>query len=254
MDLNADVGESFGLWRLGDDETVMSLVTSANVACGFHAGDPRTIRTTTALAASRGAAVGAQVSYRDLAGFGRRFMDVRPRDLMDDLLYQISALDGFARLAGTRVTYVKPHGALYHAVVHHVEQAQAVVDAVTTYSRASGREIALLGQPGSELLAAADRVGLRAVREAFADRGYTMSGALLPRDAPGALVTDAEAVAERAVRLAVKGEVITDDGSVVLVTAESICVHGDTPGALTIARAVRRALEAAGVELAPFAP
>ncbi|HEY6796168.1 MAG TPA: 5-oxoprolinase subunit PxpA [Kineosporiaceae bacterium] len=254
MDLNADVGESFGLWRLGDDDLLLSLVTSANVACGFHAGDPSTLRSTTLRAAEHGVAVGAQVSYRDLVGFGRRFMDVRPVELTNDITYQIAALDGFTRLTGSRVTYVKPHGALYHAVVNHEEQAAAIVDAVTAYSRATGDDLALLGQPGSALLTAADKAGLRTVREAFADRGYDTSGQLLPRDAPGALVTDLETVAERAVRMAVKGEVATDDGSVVLVTAESICVHGDTPGAVEIARAVRTALEQAGVELAPFAP
>jgi len=254
MDLNADVGESFGLWTLGDDDTLLSLITSANVACGFHAGDPSVLRRTTERAAVCGASVGAQVSYRDLVGFGRRFMDVRPRELRDDIVYQISALDGFTRLTGRRVTYVKPHGALYHAVVENEDQAGAVVGAVTAYARATGTELALLGQPGSALLTAADKAGLRTVREGFADRGYDTSGQLLPRDAPGALVTDLAAVAERAVRMAVKGEVLTDDGSVVLVTTESICVHGDTPGAVEIARSVRVALENAGVELAPFAP
>jgi len=197
-------------------------------------------------------AIGAQVSYHDLIGFGRRFMDVRPQDLRDDVTYQIGALDAFARLAGSAVSYVKPHGALYHAVVQHEEQALAVVDAVLAYSRVSSRDLALMGQPGSALLAAAEKVGLRTVRETFADRGYDSTGQLLPRDAPGALVTDPAVVAERAVRLAVKGEVVTDDGSVVLVTTESICVHGDTPGAVDIARSVRTALEGAGVELASF--
>jgi UPF0271 protein len=254
MDLNADVGESFGLWRLGDDEALLSLVTSANVACGFHAGDPSVLRRTTAHAARRSVAIGAQVAYRDLVGFGRRFMDIRPEELRDDITYQIGALDTFARLAGSTVTYVKPHGALYHAVVEHEEQALAMVEAVAAYSRTTSRELALLGQPGSALLTAADKLGLRTVREAFADRGYDVSGQLLPRDAPDALVTDLVAVAERAVRMAVKGEVVTSDGSVVLVTTESICVHGDTPRAVEIARSVRTALENAGVELAPFAP
>jgi UPF0271 protein len=254
MDLNADVGESFGLWKLGDDETLLSVVTSANVACGFHAGDPSNMRRTTDRAAGLGVAIGAQVSYRDLVGFGRRFMDVRPRELRDDITYQIGALDAFAQAAGRPVTYVKPHGALYHAVVQHEEQARAVVEAVAAYSLATDRDLAILGQPGSLLLQTADKVGMRTVREAFADRGYDATGQLLPRDAPGALVTDPEQVAERAVRMAVKGEVVTGDGSVVLVTAESICVHGDTLGAVEIARSVRTALENAGVELAPFAP
>jgi UPF0271 protein len=254
MDLNAGVGESFGLWKLGDDETLLSVVTSANVACGFHAGDPTILRRTTARAAAHGVAIGAEVAYRDLVGFGRRFIDVRPAELSDEITYQIGALDAFARQAGSPVTYVKPHGALYHAVVQHEEQAAAVVDAVARYSRSSDRELAVLGQPGSALLQAADRAGLRAVREAFADRGYDATGQLLPRDAPGALVTDLDQVAERAVRMAVKGEVVTGDGSVVLVTAESICVHGDTLGAVEIARSVRTALENAGVDLGPFAP
>jgi UPF0271 protein len=254
MDLNAGVGESFGLWKLGDDETLLSVVTSANVACGFHAGDPGTLRRITSRAAALGVAIGAEVAYRDLVGFGRRFMDIRPEDLRDDITYQIGSLDAFARQAGRPVTFVKPHGALYHAVVQHEEQAAAVVDAVVRYSQVNDRELAVLGQPGSALLQAAERVGLRTVREAFADRGYDLTGQLLPRDAPGALVTDLGQVAERAVRMAVKGEVVTGDGSVVLVTAESICVHGDTLGAVEIARSVRTALEAAGVELAPFAP
>jgi UPF0271 protein len=253
MDLNADVGESFGLWKLGDDDTLLSVVTSANVACGFHAGDPTTIQKATAHAARLGVAVGAQVSYRDLIGFGRRFMDIRPFELRDDIIYQLGALDGFARLAGSRVSYLKPHGALYHAVVEHEGQAQAVVDAAAAYSHAHRYELALVGQPGSALLTAAERAGIRPVREAFADRGYDTTGQLLPRDAPGALVTDPTQIAERAVRMAVKGEVVTGDGSVVLVTAESICVHGDTPQAVEIARGVRTALESAGVELASFA-
>jgi len=254
MDLNAGVGESFGLWKLGDDETLLSVVTSANVACGFHAGDPSILNRTTRLAATLGVAIGAEVSYRDLVGFGRRFMDIRPTELSADITYQIGALDAFARQAGQPVTYVKPHGALYHAVVQHEEQAAAVVDAVARYSHVSDRQLAVLGQPGSALLQAADKLGLRTVREVFADRGYDGTGQLLPRDAPGALVTDLDQVAKRAVRMAVKGEVVTGDGSVVLVSAESICVHGDTLGAVEIARSVRAALENAGVELSPFAP
>jgi UPF0271 protein len=254
MDLNAGVGESFGLWKLGDDETMLSVITSANIACGFHAGDPSVLRRTTSQAASLGVAIGAAVSYRDLVGFGRRFLDVRPRYLCDDVTYQIGALDAFARLAGRPVTFVKPHGALYHAVVQHEEQAGAVVVAVASYSHANDRELAVVGQPGSALLQAAERAGLRTVREAFADRGYDATGQLLPRDAPDALVSDPAQVAERAVRMAVKGEVVTSDGSVVLVTAESICVHGDTPHAVETARGIRVALETAGVELAPFAP
>jgi UPF0271 protein len=250
VDLNADVGESFGRWTLGDDAAVLAAVTSANVACGFHAGDPPTLRRTCELAADRGVALGAQVSYRDLAGFGRRFMAVPPAELRDDVLYQLGALAGFARAAGTAVTYLKPHGALYNAVVTDEGQAGAVVAAVADFDPG----LAVLGLPGSALLRAAAAAGLRAVPEAFADRGYTAQGRLVPRAEPGALVTDPAAVAERAVRLVTQREVLTADGLPVAVTAESLCVHGDTPGAAAIAREVRAALERAGVTVRPFAP
>jgi UPF0271 protein len=250
VDLNADVGESFGRWTLGDDAAVLAAVTSANVACGFHAGDPPTLRRTCELAAAGGVALGAQVSYRDLAGFGRRFMAVPPAELRDDVLYQLGALAGFARAAGTAVTYLKPHGALYTAVVTDEGQAGAVVAAVADFDPG----LAVLGLPGSALLRAAAAAGLRAVREAFADRGYTAEGRLLPRAEPGALVSDPVAVAGRAVRMVTQGETTTPDGTVVAVEAESVCVHGDTPGAGAIAREVRAALERAGVTVRPFAP
>ncbi|MFY0406274.1 5-oxoprolinase subunit PxpA, partial [Solicola sp. PLA-1-18] len=163
VDLNSDVGESFGRWELGDDDAMLRIVSSANVACGFHAGDPLTLRRTCATAARNDVVVGAQVGYRDLAGFGRRFVDVAPDDLTADVLYQLGALEAMARVAGTSVRYVKPHGALYNTAVHHEGQAQAVVDAVVAYDRA----LPLLGLPGSALLAAGERAGLRTVREAF---------------------------------------------------------------------------------------
>jgi UPF0271 protein len=249
IDLNADLGEGFGVWRLGDDDALLGIVTSANVACGFHAGDPVTMRQVSTRAAEAGVAVGAQVSYRDLAGFGRRFIDVDPGDLADDVLYQLAALDGIARASGTRVSYVKPHGALYNAAVSHEGQARAVVDAVAAY----GGGLPVLGLPGSALLRAAESAGLPTVREGFADRGYTSTGTLVPRHEPGALVHDAAEVAERAVRMAVDGEVVAVDGTRVPVAVDSICVHGDTAGAVELARAVRTALEAAGLALAPFA-
>ena len=249
IDLNADLGEGFGVWRLGDDDALLGIVTSANVACGFHAGDPATMRRVCARAAEAGVAVGAQVSYRDLAGFGRRFIDVAPDELADDVLYQLAALDGIARASGTRVSYVKPHGALYNAAVGHEGQARAVVDAVAAY----GGGLPVLGLPGSALLRAAESAGLRAVREGFADRGYTSTGALVPRREAGALLHDAATVAQRAVRMAVDGEVVAVDGTHVRLDIESVCVHGDTPGAVDLARAVRTALEAAGLAPAPFA-
>ena len=245
IDLNSDLGEGFGVWRLGDDDALLDVVTSANVACGFHAGDASTMRAVCASAAARGVAVGAQVSYRDLAGFGRRFIDVDPVTLADEVLYQVGALDAFARAAGTRVSYVKPHGALYNATVHHAAQAGAVVAG----ARAFG-DLPILGLPGSELLAAA---GPNAVTEAFADRGYTPEGTLVPRSEPHALLTDTDAVVERALRLATRGEIVAVDGTVLRTEARSLCLHGDTPGAVAHARAVRAALDAAGVEVIPFA-
>ena len=249
IDLNADLGEGFGVWRLGDDEALLGVVTSANVACGFHAGDPSTMRRVCAAAVAAGVAIGAQVSYRDLAGFGRRFIDVPPAELTDDVLYQLAALDGIARAEGGRVTYVKPHGALYNAAVHHEGQARAVVDAVAAYDPA----LPVLGLPGSALLRQVDRAGLRPVAEGFADRGYTPEGTLVPRHEPGALVTDPAAVAERAVRMVVDGVVTAVDGTSVDLAVASVCLHGDTPGAVALAGAVRAALEAAGLTPAPFA-
>lgn len=249
FDLNSDLGEGFGVWALGDDTALLDVVTSANVACGFHAGDPATMRAVTSAAAVRGVAVGAQVSYRDLAGFGRRFIDADPAELADEVLYQVGALDAFARAAGTRVRYVKPHGALYNAVVHHEEQAAAVVAGVRAFG-----PLPVLGLPGSALLAAAERAGLPVVSEAFADRGYTPGGTLVPRREPGALLTDTAQVVDRAVRLAERGEIVAVDGTVLAVRAASLCLHGDTPGAVAHARAVRAALVDAGVQLLPFAP
>jgi 5-oxoprolinase (ATP-hydrolysing) subunit A len=248
LDLNSDVGESFGRWELGDDTAMLALITSANVACGFHAGDPSTLRRTCTLAAQRGVVVGAQVGYRDLAGFGRRFIDVAPDELTDDVVYQIGALDGMCRAAGTRVRYVKPHGALYNAIVHHEAQAAAVVAAVRAYDPA----LPVLGLPGSAFLAAAESAGLRTVREFFVDRGYTPEATLVPRSQPGALLHDPDEVTARVLRMAAKGVVTAVDGSDVPVTAESACVHGDSPGAVAMATAVRAGLEAAGVALRPF--
>jgi 5-oxoprolinase (ATP-hydrolysing) subunit A len=249
MDLNADLGEGFGIWRLGDDEALLDVITSANLACGFHAGDPATMRRVCVAAAVRGVPIGAQVSYRDLAGFGRRRIDYDPGDLRDDVLYQIAALDGIARVAGTRVSYVKPHGALYATAAEDDAQANAVVDAVAEYDIG----LAVLGLPASALLRAAAAAGLRTVTEGFADRGYLESGRLVPRSQPGALVVDPAVVAARALAMA-GGEIVAVDGTVVRQQVESICVHGDSPGAVTLAISVRQALTEAGVALSPFCP
>lgn len=249
IDLNADLGEGFGRWQLTDDEQLLSVVTSANVACGFHAGDASTMRRVCELAVGRGVTIGAQVSYRDLAGFGRRAMDVPPAELAAEVAYQIGALEVFARAAGARVAYVKPHGALYNRVVHDEEQAAAVVDGVLL----ADATLPVLGLPGSRLLELAGKAGLSAVTEAFADRAYTEEGTLVPRGRDGAVITDADAVVERSVSLARLGEVASRAGSRIEVRARSLCLHGDTPGAVELARRVRRRLEESGVRVAAFA-
>lgn len=250
VDLNSDLGEGFGIWKLGDDEALLDIVTSANVACGFHAGDPNILRRVCDAAVSRGVSIGAQVSYRDLAGFGRRSIDVDAATLTNDVIYQIGALDGFARVAGSRVRYVKPHGALYNRTVHDEQQAAAVVAALAAYDST----LPLLGLPGSELLRHAEQAGLHTVTEAFADRGYTAQATLVPRSQPSALLHDPAEVAQRMVHMLITGRLQSVDGSEVAVSARSICVHGDSPGAVAMAVAVRKALAEAGVEIRPFAP
>ncbi|KGN41484.1 LamB/YcsF family protein [Knoellia aerolata] len=249
VDLNSDLGEGFGRWTLGDDDAMLDLVTSANVACGFHAGDPSILRRVCASAAERGVAIGAQVGHRDLAGFGRRHIEVDPAELVDEVIYQIGALDAFARVAGTRVRYVKPHGALYNAAAVTPVTADAIAEAVALFDDS----LALVGLAGSELLRAAGDAGLAAVSEAFADRAYTPDGLLVSRREPGAVLEDPAEVARRCVQLVRHGTVTAVDGSTIRVAAQSICVHGDTPGAVDIARAVRRSLADAGITVRPFA-
>ena len=248
IDLNADLGEGFGAWTLGDDDALLEVITSANVACGFHAGDPGVLRRVCERSVDRGVVIGAQVGYRDLAGFGRRFIDMVPEDLTDDVIYQIGALEAFAKVAGGRVQYVKPHGALYNAIVHHEAQARAVAEAVRRYDPT----LPVLGLSGSVWLSVAEEAGLRPVREAFADRAYTSEGTLVPRREEGAVLHDVDVVTERCVEMATRGEVTTIDGSRIAVDAASVCVHGDSPGAVEMARSVRTGLEAAGVRLAAF--
>lgn len=248
IDLNSDLGESYGTWRLGDDEAMLDIVTSANVACGFHAGDSLTLQRTCAMAAERGVVVGAQVGYNHLPGFGRWSIDIPSPELTADVIYQIGALDGLCRVAGTRVAYVKPHGALYNTAAVDRRQAEAVVAAVTAYDPT----LPIMGLAGSELLAAGAAAGLRTVAEAFADRAYTPDGYLVPRREPGATIEDPDLVAERIVRLVTENRVASVDGTDVEVSADSVCVHGDAPGSVALAWAVRVALEGAGVLIAPF--
>jgi 5-oxoprolinase (ATP-hydrolysing) subunit A len=248
VDLNADLGEGFGAWRLGDDEAMLDVVTSANVACGFHAGDPALLLRTCRAAAERGVRIGAQVGYRDLAGFGRRFIDATPDELSADVMYQIGALQALAHAAGSTVSYVKPHGALYNTIVNNHGQACAVAEAV----HAVDPGLPVLGLSGSVFFAEAQQLGLRTVPEAFADRSYRPDGQLVSRRERNAVLHDPAEIADRVASMVKAGRVAAVDGSTIPITVESICVHGDSPGAVQIANAVRDRLVADGVELKPF--
>lgn len=249
IDLNADLGEGFGTWSKTDDPGLLKIVSSANVACGFHGGDPRTMRSVCQIAAEQGVSIGAHVAYRDLVGFGRRFIDVDPDELTADVLFQLSALEGIARSAGTSVRYIKPHGALYNTIGSHERQARAVVDAITAW----GIDVPVLGLPGALWLSHAAEEGLRVVREAFADRSYLPDGTLATRTHPDSILHDPDEISARVARMATDGTVVAIDGSVLDVRPDSVCVHGDSPGAVDVARGVRRGLESAGVTVQPFA-
>lgn len=246
--LDTDVGEGFGVWRIADDEALLDLVTAANVACGFHAGDPDILRHTCRYAVQRGIAVGAQVSYRDLAGFGRRFLDVPRSSLVNDLLYQMGALRAFAEAAGGRVDYVKAHGALYNVAARHREHASAIVEAVATFDSS----LPVLCQPGTETWRQAEAAGLRPLAEGFIDRGYTAEGLLVPRGRPGATVSDPQQAAQRAVRMATEGRVTAVTGEEVELAPSALCVHSDTPGAVSLTRAVVDELRSHDIELIPI--
>lgn len=247
VDLNSDLGESFGVWRMGDDEAMFPLVTSANLACGFHAGDPATMLAACRAAVANRVAIGAHPSYRDLAGFGRRDMEVPAEQLHADVLYQVSALAGMAANARGAVRYLKPHGALYNRIAVDLEVAEVVADVAHELG------LPVLGLPHSAIETACRQADVRFVREAFADRGYLADGTLAPRGLAGALITDPQHVADRVVRMVVEGIIQAVDGTELTVKPDSVSVHGDTPGAVAIARAVRAALDIAGVEVAAFA-
>lgn len=249
IDLNSDLGEGYGAWKMADDAAMLGIVSSANVACGFHAGDPLTILATLRGAAQNGVVVGAHVSYPDRVGFGRRPMDVTPEELTADVIYQIGALQGLAAAAGTRVRYVKPHGALYNTIAQDARQAGAVIRAIL----AVDPSLFLMGLAGAPVLEQARAAGLATVAEAFADRAYRPDGQLLSRREPGAVLHDPNLVAARMVRLAQEGVVEAVDGSTLRLAAGSICVHGDSPDAVAMARAIRVALTRQGVTIASFA-
>lgn len=246
--LNTDVGEGFGVWTVADDETLLGLVTCANIACGFHAGDPDILRRSCEVASERGVSIGAQVSYRDLAGFGRRYLAVPEESLVNDIVYQIGALEAFARTAGTRVGYVKAHGALYNTAARDTAHASAIIRAIRLYDP----RLPVLCQPGTRTWELASEYGIPTVAEGFLDRAYTADGLLVPRGTEGAVITDPEEAARRAVRFATAAAVTTIDGGSVSVPAESLCVHSDTAGAVDIVRATVRALGEAGVALVPM--
>jgi UPF0271 protein len=248
VDLNADLAEGFGIWKLGDDDAMLDIVTSANLACGFHAGNPVGLSRTCRSATARRVRIGAQVGYFDLAGFGRRRIDVEPAELSADVIYQIGALQALARVAGTTLGYVKPHGALYNTIVGDRDQARAVAEAV--YATDPG--LPVLGLAGSAFFTEAQRLGLRTVAEAFADRAYRPDGQLVPRSDAGAVLHDPAQIAERVLSMVKTGTVTAIDGSVIAIEVESVCVHGDSPVAVEIAGAVRDQLLSAGIELAAF--
>ncbi|RUM06007.1 LamB/YcsF family protein [Rhizobium chutanense] len=248
IDLNSDLGESFGAWAMGDDVSMLSIVTSANIACGFHAGDPAGILSVLKEAAKRGVSVGAHIGYRDLVGFGRRNMDPSSTELIGDTIYQIGALQGLAKAAGTSVRYVKPHGALYNTIANDARQAYDVITGI----KAVDPSLALLALSGAPIVEQARAAGLTVVCEAFADRAYNADGSLVSRRLPGAIIHDPKAIAERMLRLVAEGRITAVDGTDIELEAQSICVHGDTPAAVAIARVLREALATNGVDLKPF--
>lgn len=250
VDLNCDLGESFGVYRLGEDEALMSSVSSVNIACGFHAGDPSVMRRTVELAAEKGVALGAHPGLPDLQGFGRREMAVSPREVEDMLVYQIGALDAFARLVGARLHHVKPHGALYNMAARDPLLARAVAVAI----KAVDSDLVLFALAGSRSAEAGRQLGLRVAEEVFADRGYRQDGTLAPRGTPGALLEDPGAVARRAVEMVKTGFVVSAEGARVAIRAETICLHGDGRHAAELSRRVRNALEEAGVRISPPEP
>lgn len=246
VDLNADIGESFGVYTAGSDERLLSSVTSGSIACGYHAGDPSVMRRTVRLAARAGVAIGAHPGFPDLVGFGRREMNVDPQEISDFVLYQIGALSAIARAEGVRLQHVKPHGALYNMAARRKDVAESIAAAVASLDE----PLAIIGLPGSELLSAGERYGLRVAAEGFADRGYEPDGSLSPRDTLDAVLQDPLRSADRAVSMVRDGKIQTRDGSLLQLRVDTICIHGDTPGAADVAAAVRARLTQAGIVVA----
>ena len=248
IDLNCDLGESFGVYALGNDAAIMPLITSANIACGFHAGDPQVIARTVRLAVQHGTAIGAHPGFPDLIGFGRRVLDTSPDEIENDVLYQIGALAAFARAEGTMLAHVKPHGALYNLATMRPPIANAIARAVARFDA----NLILVGQPGSAMLDAAREQGIRFAREGFADRAYNRDGTLRARREPGALIDDPHRAAEQALQMALTQTTTTPEGETIAMPIDTLCVHGDSPAAVEILRAVRETLEKNGISVIPI--
>jgi len=249
VDLNSDLGETVAGVPTADDDAMFELITSANIACGFHAGDAESMRASCERAARTGVTIGAHVSYRDPVSFGRTDIPVARDTLVDDVLEQLTALQAVASCAGTGIRYVKPHGALYNRIMRDPVRADAVAEAIARFSPG----LPLMGLAGSAAEQAAERHGLPFVHEAFADRAYLRDGSLVPRTRPGAVLRGGDEVARRATSMVTEGRVVAIDGTELRVSVRSLCIHGDTEGSVEMARAVRRSLEAAGVTIAAFA-
>ena len=245
IDINADVGESFGAYTIGDDAAVMRSVTSVNVAAGFHGGDPSVLRRTMRLARELGVAVGAHPSFPDLQGFGRREMSISAGEAEDVVLYQVAAVAGVARAEGLALSHVKPHGALYNMAVRDRELAEAVARSVVAFDP----KLVLFAPPRSALAAAGRAIGLRVAIEGFADRAYQPDGTLVPRNQPGAVIANIEDVVTRAIQMAVERTVVAADGRLVQIDIDTLCIHGDTPGAASMAAWVRAGLQSSGVDV-----
>lgn len=248
IDLNSDLGEGFGRWKLGDDEAMLSLVSSANIACGFHAGDPAGLLAVLQKAADRGVAVGAHIAYRDLVGFGRRLMVPSRDELIGDAIYQIGALSALARAAGTRVRYVKPHGALYNTIADDPGQAEAVIQAIMMVDPS----LPLVARAGAAIIRQARVAGLTIVAEAFADRAINADGTLVNRHHPGAVLTDSHQISDRVLRLIEEGRMTAIDGTDIEIRAQTICLHGDTPHAVSVAADLRHFLDSSDVMTRSF--
>ena len=251
IDINCDMGESFGAYTLGLDEEVIKYITSANIACGYHAGDPLVMEQTIALAKEHGVSVGAHPGFPDLMGFGRRNIDATLSEIKGYMVYQIGALQAFAKAQGLKVEHVKPHGALYLMAVEDEKISEAVVESITSVDK-DLIFVALAGSKGEKMTKIGEKVGLRVAYEAFPDRAYTPDGTLVSRRQPGAVIKDPDVVAQRALMMAQEGKVVAIDGKDIPFRPETLCVHGDTPGAVNLVRKIRQTLTEAGVEVIPL--